>query len=136
MSNKFVSFLEKAGEDLLKGIEFVEGFGATVVKIVPQGASAVATAISDLKRIEDIVVNVEAVDKALGTPGLTSEQKLIAATPAASQVIIDGLAFGRQIGDPDAAKAAIAKITSGVVDFLNALKPATTTLATQDAAKN
>ena len=112
-----MGFLKKLGTILLKSTELITGFGPL---IPPQYAHAEQILVSDLKAIQQVVVNVEAFGQVLGIPG---PDKLRAAGPLVAQMILQSsIIAGHKIENAALFQQGSTKVADGMADILNALK--------------
>lgn len=119
-----MTFLKKLGQVLAQGIALATGIWPLVSPLfgskAQQAGTVAGTVVNDLTQIAQIVTSTEAI---IQTPG-SGAAKLEAAGPLVYNVLVTSEAFaGHKIANPDAAKAAAAKLTSAVADFMNALSP-------------
>lgn len=111
-----MSFLKKAAQVALQIGKFVIGFGPLIAQVDP----AAAPVISEITQIVGVIGSVEMIGQTLT---LSGADKLKAAAPLVSQVILASpFMQNHKIEDPIKFQAAIGTITGGVVDLLNSLK--------------
>lgn len=119
----FVSFLKKAGQMIVNAVGIVEGLGPIFTVALPAFASGIGgTAISDLEKVKQIILNVESVGV---VTGLSGPQKFAAAVPQVSNVLQVALSLAGSkdpIANGTLFNQAAAEITQGMVDLLNSLK--------------
>lgn len=114
-----MTFLQKLGSILAKGLQIVLGVAPILQAVYPQASGAIGTAENDLNAIAQIVVEVEAVGQTLSLPGT---QKLTAAAPLVAQVIMQSsLLVGRKIANQALFNQAASEIAGGMADLLNSL---------------
>ncbi len=115
-----IGFLKSFGAAVLKITQIVSGIAPTVQQYVPSSAGVIQTVEDDLTAIAKVVQQTEVFGAALG---LNGQDKLKAAIPAASQILLQSeLLSGRKIKDEAKYATAIAQITSGVADVLSSLE--------------
>lgn len=114
-----MKFLTRIGAIILKGIEIYAGFAPIIQTAFPGFQDKVQVLSNDLVEIANIIVQVESFGQALAIPG---PQKLIAATPAVSQIILrSAILANHSIADPILFKQGCTKIADGMADVLNSL---------------
>lgn len=121
MGVNIVGVLKKAGK-VLQVVGQVVGIGSPIIQgIVTATPSKKDDQVYDtIMKVYGILMQVESMNEALGG-ALTSEQKLIAATPVATQVFTQlSSEMGLKIRDPQAFKVAVQQVVSGCVGVLNA----------------
>lgn len=113
----FISVMEKVGQDIEKGLEFVLKYSIpieTIVKLLfpelPAVGVATTAAFNVAQLIQNAVVTVEQKYAALNTTGITSAQKLADVIAITEPVVISGLA-----------QAGITADTSYVTSLVNAV---------------
>jgi hypothetical protein len=112
-----MGFLKKLGQILLKGTQIITGIGP----LFPNQAGIVGRVADTLERITDVIVSVELFGQTLGISGA---DKLRAAVPAATQIILKSdLLAGKRIDQPVLFTSGVTKIVDGLVEVLNSLKP-------------
>jgi hypothetical protein len=119
-----MTWLKKAGLILAKVTEILIGFGPIVSSIIPgdKDDKVIQVATHELTQIAQIVTQVEVMAGALSQP-LPGDQKLLMATPAVAQIILQSSMMAHhKIADPVKFKAGCASIASGMADVLYALK--------------
>ena len=119
-----MGWLKKAGIVLLKVTEIVTGFGPIISTLIPgdKDDKVIQVVTHELSQVAAIVTQAELFAAAL-TPPLPGDQKLIMATPAVAQIILQSsMMVHHQIADPVKFKAGCASIASGMADVLNSLK--------------
>jgi hypothetical protein len=116
-----LTFLKKAGQIILEGAQIFTGFAPFLTSAIPHSQGLVTTVSKDLSQVADAVIQAEAIGQALSLPG---PQKLQAAAPLVSQILIDSsIVAGKQIAQPDLFKQGSQKIADGMADVLNSLHP-------------
>lgn len=129
MTNKFVSFLEKAGEVILTTAASYEGFGSIIQALLPsaKAKTVVATLGSDIVSVAGVVTNIEATFAAV-TSAPTGTLKLQAAVPQVAAIVQAALGFTKDaIQNPALYQQGVKEITQGVVDILNSVKASSVT---------
>lgn len=129
MSNKIVTFLEKAGSEILKVGSVVTGIqpylteaGQIVSAIAPNAAGTVTKVESEIAAMLGVVTTVEAVGQAVTSP-LTGPQKLQAAIPLVGQVISGSAAMvGKKIANPALYAQAMQEFAQASADLANSLE--------------
>lgn len=130
MTNKFVSFLKKAGQVIAAGV----GIAADVLPILSPLANALlpskyqstaaaveTAAVNDISMISGVVGSVEAVSATLTSP-LTGPQKAAAVGAQLGPIFLASEAFaGKKIANPAAFNAAMVTIAGGFADAWNAV---------------
>lgn len=126
MTNKFVSFLEKAGKVIAAGVgiaaEVYPLFQPLATALAPASAKpAIATVGSDISDLSGIIGSVEAVSASLATP-LTGAQKAAAAGAQFANIFLNSAALaGKKVANPQAFGTAMVAIASGFADAWNAV---------------
>lgn len=119
--NKAVTFLSKAGQIILQGIQIFMGVAPLITKQYPGATGTVSVVSKDLTEIADAVVQAEAFGQALSLPGA---QKLTAAVGPVTQIIMDSsIVAGKKIADPTLFASATKGLASSMADLLNSLHP-------------
>jgi hypothetical protein len=126
-----LGWLKVVGLDLVKGFEIVSGIEPLIAGLLPAGSAAAGvaqTVSADLAQIGNIIVSVEgaAASVAAAAPAagaaLTAAQKLAAAVPGVTQVILQStLLAGRTIENQSLFTASVAQVINGIVGILNSL---------------
>lgn len=115
-----MNFLKKFGQVALKITQIALGAVPLFSGVVPGGAGTITHIVDYLQQVAGAVQQVEIFGQALGLPGT---QKLIAATPAVAQIILQSsLMAGRKISDPVKFQAGCQQMAAGMADVLNSLK--------------
>jgi hypothetical protein len=119
-----MTWLKKYGLEILKVIGIVAG----ISPVLTAGASAgstVASVSDDLTKVGQAVAEVEVVISAITAPGVQSgAQKLQAATLLVAQIVqTSELLAGKKIANEALFTQGCTKITDGMADILNSLKP-------------
>lgn len=124
MTNKFVSFLKKAGEVIVDAAGIYAGIGAPFTQLLTGKAQTAATTIGgDLEKVASVIVGVEGTFQAV-TSAPTGALKLQAAVPQVAGIIMTALGFTKdQVGNVTLWNQGVTEITQGVVDCLNSIKP-------------
>lgn len=120
-----MTFLKKLGQFLAKGAQIAAeaaGIAPLVAPFIgsaaPKVEQAVSTAANDLTQIGQVVVTAEAL---ITSPG-SGTQKLQSATGLVQSIVqTSELVSGKKIANEGLFRQGCSKITSGVVDVLNAL---------------
>jgi hypothetical protein len=112
-----MSVLKKIGQIILRGAQIFLGIEPLLAGSVP----AIATN-KTFARILQIIQDVEAVGAVVGNPGLTGQQKLVAASTLISQELAAQF-LGAKIKDAALFSKGATEITQGYVDVLNSLDP-------------
>lgn len=129
MTNKFVSFLKKAGQLIASGAEVaIETIPelAPFIKFLPSKDQAIATTVTstvstDANFLLQATMSAEATGAALGTPGLSGAQKAAVAAVDIGQVFLNSsLLAGKKVTNPAAFNAAMVAIAGDVADAWNA----------------
>jgi|SRR5581483_4577280 len=129
MTNKFVSFLKKAGQILAAGAEVAIETIPMLAPFTPLLPSKVqgtvstveATAQNDATWLLQSITGIETAGAAIGTPGLTGAQKAQMAGAAIAPAFLAAMNIaGKKAADPAKANAALVTIAGGVADFMNA----------------
>src|SRR5215831_4925882 len=116
-----VTFLKKAGQIILTGVEIFSGIAPILTSKIPNSSGAIQTVSKDLAQVAGVVMDVEAFGQALGLPGA---QKLQAAVGPVSQIILDSsLLAGKTVADPALFKQGAQKVADGLADVLNSIHP-------------
>jgi hypothetical protein len=133
MSNRFVSFLKKAGQVLVAAepivAEALPALAPLLNLVTPKKDQAVvatveSAVVSDVALMSQSVLSVETAANVFAQGGstVTGAQKAQAAGVAILQIFENSAVMvGKKIADPAGAKAAAAKIAGGVADFWNAV---------------
>jgi len=119
-----MGFLKNFGAALLKIGEVVTGVGPIFSQFLPKGAAGTLATVEDtFTKIMGTVMTVETFFAALTSKGLTGADKLKAATPLVSQIILqtEGLK-GKKVKDLVKYQASVAGITSNIADLLNSFE--------------
>lgn len=131
MTNPVISWLKKYGLTILKDAAIVLGIGSQATTELAPSSPAAAKAADTLTSIANIVTQVEASSAAIGAPGLTSAQKLLAAAALANQTLQEwfqaNLPGTPKVQDQAAWETGVSTIVNGVVALLNSAEPAVTT---------
>jgi hypothetical protein len=130
MTNKFVSFLKKAGQVIASAAMIAEEFYPALAPLVnavlpakdqAKAASVEATVSSDISSVSSVVMSVEGISATLTQP-LSGAQKAAAAGPQIGAIFLASEALaGKKIANPAAFNAAMAVIAGGVADAWNAV---------------
>ena len=119
-----MSFLKKLGEVIAKGVNLAKG-ALPVVGKVTEAVSPYLPALggafqSDLKKIAEVIAEVEVFGQVLGHPG---PDKLKAVTPVVAQIILQSsLLAGHQVEKPELFTKGAEQIAAGMADVLNSLQ--------------
>lgn len=114
-----MTFLQRVGQILMKGIEIWAGFAQTIQREFPGVSGPVQVITKDLTQIATIVTEVEAIGQIASTAG---SDKLKAATPLVAQVIMQSaLMEGRTVANPTLFTKSCEEIAGGMADLLNSL---------------
>jgi hypothetical protein len=110
-----MKFLSKLGKILVQATQIITGLGPLIPQVSPY-----VDKVSDIvTKAIGIIVNVEAIGQ---LKGMSGEEKLAAATPMVTQIILTSDSFaGRKIKNQELFKSGTAKFTSGLVDILNSI---------------
>jgi hypothetical protein len=113
-----MTLLSKIGSIFLKISQIAVGIGP----FIPAAQKDVYKTVSnDIEQISNIIIQTELFGQALALRG---SQKLIAATPAVAQIILQSsLLVDRKITDPALFKNGCTKIADGMADIMNSLNP-------------
>lgn len=129
MSNKFVSFLKKAGQILATGAEvaietlpILQPFTALLPQKIQGAVGTVESTVgTDATWLLQAVVSAETAGGVLTNPGLSGAQKAAMAGTYLAPAFTAAMSIaGKAPKDPAAANAALITIAGGVADFMNA----------------
>lgn len=113
-----MKWLTRIGGVVLKVSEILTGVGPLLTSVNPKAAPIVQTVVTDLQRLEAVIVQVEIFGQALGLPGA---EKLKGAAPAVAQILLESAkASGHDIEDQALFLRGATKIADGLADCLNA----------------
>ena len=120
----FTSVLGKIFGDIQKGIQIFEGIEPLAYPLIPPGAQATVSAITDdLTMVGNAVTNAQAVVAALAQPGATPASVVAAALPLVTNVISESeLVAGKNIADEALFSKACQEFAQATVDLLNSLQ--------------
>lgn len=132
MTNRFVSFLKKAGQVLAAGTqiasEFLPILGPLAAAVAPKEASQIQAGVtiaeSEVTQLSQAVGAAETMGAALAKGGvaITGAQKAQAAATGVLQIFLNSEAMaGKKIADLVAAQKASVTIAGGIADFWNAV---------------
>lgn len=129
MSNAAVTFLTKAGLEILKlgtslsGVQnYVTEAGTIISALDPKAAATVTKVESEIGSFLTVVTQVDAVGAAV-TPGLTGAQKLQAAIPLVGQVVSSSAAMvGKKIANQALYNQAMQEYAQASADLANSLE--------------
>lgn len=118
-----MTLLSKIGSILLKVTQIVTG----ITPFIPPAQQGTFQIISrDLEQISSIIVQAELFGQALNIPGA---QKLIAASPAVAQIILQSsILANHKIANQALFKQGCTKITDGMADVMNSLNDSVDTV--------
>lgn len=123
-----MSWLKKAGQIVLSVVGVATGLmpliDPFIAKLAPKAEPVVATGVSDLAKIGNVIVTAEQMFTAASGPDAkTGADKLKAATPFVAGIIqnADFLA-GKHIKDETKFIGAVTQITSAFADLLNSVE--------------
>lgn len=113
-----MTLLKKIGSLIGKGLVLVGKYEG----ILPAMAGPVVAAVkSELSAMAKVIVDIEVAGQALG---LSGPQKLTAATPAVTQIVLDsGIVAHREIANEALFRESTQKLTDALAGILNSLKP-------------
>lgn len=116
-----MAFLKKFGQIVLKVTSIVTGFQPLLTATIPGTKDeAVIQRVQDsLVLVAGVVGQAEVFGQALALKG---EDKLKAAIPAASQIVLTALVAGKKIKDVELYNKGISQITAGTADVMNSLE--------------
>jgi hypothetical protein len=129
MTNKFVSFLKKAGQVLATGAEIaIKEIPALqgLVSLLPASAqgtagSVLTTANNDASWLLAAVTSAETAGNVIGTPGLSGAQKAAMAGALIAPAFLNAMSVaGKTPQNPVAANAALVAMAGNLADFMNA----------------
>lgn len=129
----FMSFLKKAGLDILKAAEIAAEIAGVVQPIVDRtggkAASIVDKAVSELQQFESLAITVEAASNAmLGPDAKSGPQKLAVLVPFVSSIVQESeVMVGKHVADPVLFAKAMTEYAQASVDLANSLKPVDST---------
>lgn len=129
----FLSFLKKAGVDILKGATIAAEVAGVIQPIVDmtggKAAPVVDKAVSELKQFESLAVTIEAAANAMfGPDAKVGAQKLAALVPFVSSIIQESeVMVGKHVADDVLFQKAMTEFAQASVDLANSLHPATST---------
>ncbi len=118
-----LTFLKKAGLDILKGISVVAGLAPLLQATMPNESGVITKVASELELLKTLIIQIEAMGASLSTP-MSGADKLKAAAPQVTQIILNSAMFaGHKIQDQQLANIGSEQIASGIANWLNALEP-------------
>lgn len=114
-------WLKLIGLGIVKGAQIFSGFSPLAKASLNDRGDQVIDQIEDsLNQVASILVQVEAIGAALQ---LTGDQKLTAATPLITQLILKSdLLTGKRIDDPVLFNQGVQDLVNSVVKILNSVK--------------
>jgi hypothetical protein len=131
MTNRFVSFLKKAGQVLSAGTSIAAEFFPVLAPFIniaiPAAVRPAAVAIeskveSEVSLMSQAVMSAETMGNVLAAEGISGSDKAKAAAVGIMHILMTSEAMvGKTVADPAGANAAAVSIAGGLADWWNAV---------------